>query len=232
MKKLITLTLLISTLNLLSQTDSSLLKHRHEVGVDITGLLSQFFNLYNSNTSINTPNPTYLITYRYHFSKSNIRFGVGGTYFRNPSTGYTVNGEPQTFYNTSTHFSIRIGYELVSELSKKWQAFYGLDFRPSIANDNNEAQYSQGNYIYGYKRNTTTYGLAPIIGVRFRINERVSITTEASFSYYVQNSTQIKTYISQNTTLYPPKPDDKSINTKTVSASFNQPLYLILTLRL
>jgi hypothetical protein len=232
MKKLITFSILLSSLNLFSQSDTAEKRHRHELGADVTGLLRQFVNFNNSNTNYYAPSPAYLITYRYLLKKTNIRFGIGGAYFKNSVNGYLVNGEDKTFYNTSTNGFVRVGYEFVSELSKKWQAFYGLDFRPSIFNVDNQAQFSSGGYITGYKNKGTTYGISPLIGFRFRFNDRVSITTEASFSYNIQYTSSQKTYISQDLSNYPYIPNDKALKTTNISASFNQPLFLILTVNL
>jgi len=233
MKKLIAISILLSGLKLFSQSDSITKQHRHELGVDITGLLSQFFNFNNSNNNFYyKPSPTYFITYRYHLKKTNIRFGIGGTYDKNSISSYKVNGEDKTFYNSQTNFSVRIGYEFVSELSKKWQAFYGLDFRPTISNADNQAQFSNGGYINGYKNEATVYGFAPLLGFRYHLNDRVSITTEASFSYNLQYSSNQKTYISQDLSTYPYLPNDKAVKTTSISASFNTPLFLILTVRM
>ncbi len=232
MKKLILISLLFSGFNSFSQSDSIQKKYRHELGADITGLLRQFFNLSNFGNNYVAQTPTYFITYRYHLKNSNIRFGIGGTYFKNTVNGYQVNGEDKIFYNTSSNFSIRIGYEFVSELSKKWQAFYGLDFRPTLSNEDYQASSSNGGYINGSKNKATTYGFAPLIGFRFRLNDRVSIITEASFSYNLQNSSSQRTFLSQDLSTYPSIPNGKTLKNTAISASFNQPLFLILAVRL
>jgi hypothetical protein len=232
MKNLIVISILLSSINIYSQSDSAYKKHRHELGADITGLLSQFFNLNASNINYQNNIPTYYITYRYHLKKSNIRFGVGGSYYKTSISGYKVDGEDKVFYNSQTNYSLRIGYEFVSELSKKWQAFYGLDFRPTVSNNDNQAQFSNAGYIIGYKAKSTTYGFAPLLGFRFRINDRVSITTEASFSYNIQNSSNQRTYKSQDNSTYPNMPDDKEVKSTNVAASFSQPIFLIFTVKL
>lgn len=233
MKKTILLTLVFATTFLYSQSDSIYKKYRHELGADITGLLEQFFNLNYSNGMYYTPPvPTYLVTYRYYIKKSNIRFGVGGNYNKSSVPGYTINGQEKTFYNTSNQFSFRLGYEFVNELSKKWQAFYGLDFRPSFANTTNETWFSNVGYLNGYINKTTTYGLAPLLGFRFRINNRVSLTTETSFTYNIQKNTYQRTYVSLDQNLYPSIPNDPVSKSETASAGFSQPLFLVLTVNL
>lgn len=231
MKKLIFFSILFASINFYAQKDSTTKKQKHELGADITGLLGQFFNLNSSNT-VQANIPNYYVTYRYHLKKSNIRFGIGGSYSKSSVSGYTVNGEDKVFYNAQTNFSVRLGYEFVSELSKRWQAFYGIDFRPTISNLNNPAQFSSGGYINGYLIKSSTLGFAPLLGFRFRINERVSITTEASFSYNIGNSSTQRTYLSQNNTLYPYIPNDKALKATNISAGFSQPVFLILTVKL
>lgn len=231
MKKTLILILILLTISIKAQSDSVYKKHRHELGADITGLLSQFFNFSNSNNYY-FPTPTYLVTYRLYVKKSNIRFGIGGYYSKTSVPGYTINGQEKTFYNTNTQFSLRLGYEFVSELSKRWQAFYGLDFRPSINNGKSEASFSNGGYLNGNIDKTTVYGIAPLFGFRFRLTDRVSITTETSFSYYIQDNSRQTTYIPLDNNLYPAIPNSPIRKIKTVGASFSQPLFLILTMNL
>lgn len=230
MKKLLLLTTLIFSIKVSSQTDSTRLQHRHELGADITGLLSQFLNL-TSSTSLR-PMPTYIIGYRFYFQNASIRAGIGGSYSKNPVTNYRVNDEPRVFYNAQTSYSFRIGFEFVKELSKRWQTFYGIDFRPAIYSIDYQAQFSNGGYIVGNKENATTYGFAPLLGFRYHLNSRVSLITEASFVYFIQNSNTQKTYLSQELSQFPFKENDKVIQSTTTGASFSQPLFLTLAVRL
>lgn len=232
MKKLITISIVLFSLNSISQTDNITKLHRHELGADITGLLSQFFNLNSSNIAYNVPQPTYLLTYRYYVKKSNIRCGVGGYYDKSSVPGYTINGQEKTFYNTVNQFAFRIGYEFISNLSKKWQAFYGLDFRPSFSKQTNEAWFSNAGYLNGLVNNTTQYGFAPLLGFRFRLNDRVSLTTESSFTYNIQENKRKTTYTSLDNNLYPTILDSQTRKTKNISASFSQPIFLVLTVNL
>lgn len=234
MKKLLITLILLSGLKTFSQSDSLKRTYRHELGADITGLLNQFLNFGSANTNTNyyTPLPTYYLTYRYLLEKTSVRFGVGGNYSKNSISDYQIDGKDKVFYNTYTNVSVRIGYEFVSELSKRWQAFYGLDFRPSIFSQDNPASYSNGGYINGFKNASTTLGFAPLLGFRLRLNNRVSITTEASFSYNIQYYSKQRLFLSQNTSLNPYLENEKVIKTTNISASFSQPLFLILTVKI
>lgn len=227
-KIIITSFLLFCIINVESQTDSLLKKQRHELGADITGLFKQFLNF--SEYSFYAP--TYYVSYRYHLKKSNLRAGIGGGYWDNQSYPYTINGEETRFNNTSSNLSFRIGYERVSELSKKWQAFYGIDFRPTIVKVNNESEYSNGGYMNGTISSSESYGIAPILGFRFRISNRISLLTETSFSYNIDKSSSQRTYVSLDNGLYPAIPNSKKQSTTNVSAGFSQPVFLILTVDL
>jgi hypothetical protein len=235
MKYILFSVILLISLGSLSQPayDSLPKRYRHELGADITGLIKQFM-MYNNNgqLSSNPYVPIYYVTYRYHFKKANIRFGIGGEYSQSSVPGYAINGQEKTFTRTFSGFSARIGYERTSELSKRWQAFYGIDFRPTISKDHNQAQFSNAGYINGYITESTTYGLAPLLGFRFRLTSRVSLTTELSFTAYYGESSRQSTYISQDDRLYPPIPDGQKMISKTISASFSQPTFLTLAVDL
>ncbi len=206
------------------QTDSIIKKHKHELGADITGLFKQFFNL-NANSYYS---PIYFVSYRYHLKKSNIRFGVGGEYTKKFLGPFTVNGEEKAFYLTQSNFSFRIGYERISELSKKWQVFYGIDFRPTIAKYDNPSNYSNAGYINGSTSTSNNFGFAPLLGFRYRISTRLSIITEASFSFNIEKTSSQKTYISQDPVNYPSIPNGKKITATNISATFSSPIFLIL----
>jgi len=217
--------LFLSFAELHSQSDSLPNKHKHELGADVTGLLKQFFfNNYNAPTYF----PAYYISYRYHLKKTNIRFGLGAQYSNRQSSPYLINGEEKTFSNISSSFSFRIGYEKFSELSNKWQAFYGVDFRSSTSSVNNQAHFSNAYYINGSISATQVYGIAPLLGFRYRISKRVSILTETSFSFNLEKTWSQKTSISMDELNYPPLNAAKKIKATNYSANFIQPVFLIL----
>lgn len=220
---------LFFTQNSYGQTDSLAKKHKHEVGADLTMLIKQVFNLNQGNGYSPVYIPTYYFSYRYHLNKSNIRFGIGGAYTSRSAGTYSVNGVETNPVNTSGNLSFRVGYERVSELSNKWQAFYGFDFRPAFTNTNEQANYSNGGYLNGTVASSQVYGFAPLLGFRFRFNKRVSLLTETSFSFNIEKTSTQKTYVSQDQKLFPPIPYGKKIKATNLISGFSPPLFLILT---
>lgn len=232
MKNILIISALLISLHSYSQSDTVAKKHRHELGADVTGLLKQFFNFNSDPYNYNTYTPTYYVSYRYYLKNANIRFGIGGSYYKNSTPTYTINGQEKTLFNMQNNLSLRIGYEFKSELSKRWQVFYGADFRPTFSTMNNQAQYANGGYINGRSEEIDTYGIAPLLGFRFRLSNRVSITTEMSFSLNYTHAGYYNTFISVDNSLYPDMLNSKTINNSTISASFAQPVFLILTANL
>lgn len=215
-------------LNIISAQSDSSKKHRHEVGADITGFVKHFLNFSENSYYA----PTYYISYRYHFKKSNIRFGIGGMYTQNFSYPYIINNEEKVFENTSSDFSFRVGYERAVTLSPRWQTFYGIDLRPSFVETKNEIDYQNGGYINGSVSTSQVYGIAPLLGFRYKISNRVSILTEMSFNYNLQKLNNQKTFLSLDNNLYPSIPNGKKVSTKSLSASFSQPIFLVLAVDL
>jgi hypothetical protein len=229
MKKLLLLIALFSTFTVFSQVDSSKKQHRHELGVDITGLLNQFLNFspygYGSRNA-----PNYLFSYRYYFKKSNIRFGIGGKYSKIPNI-LDFDGNHFVYYNTQSNFSVRIGYEFVNQLSKRWQMFYGFDFRPGISKFDYLTPSNQG-YFDMYKEDAITYGFAPLMGFRFTLNDRISLITEASFTYFTRKSSRQEYTFSEDPILYPVNSNPINKRVREVGASFDQPIFITLAVRL
>lgn len=204
--------------HLSSQNDSAG-KYKNEFGLDITGTIRFFTKLQSSSDYFYVP--TYYLTYRRYMDKGNIRFGMGGE---------AITQELPSPYNDSTVYKSnsssldsRFGWEFKSDLSKRWQAHYGLDFRFSMGNEKNEANYFNGGYANGYESHFSILGLAPVLGFRFKLNERISLLTEANLSFNM-----IKYY--KNRHFYtpvngsPPIADELHPDTKGFYTQFSQPL--------
>ncbi|WP_343631967.1 hypothetical protein [Fluviicola sp.] len=205
--------------NGLSQNDS-VHKYKNEFGIDVTGTI-RFFTKFQ-NTSDYSYSPTYYLTYRRYFEPGNIRFGIGGQVSDEEIPGMV--GDSSIYKRKSNSVDSRLGWEFKSELSKRWQVFYGLDFRLSIGSERNEAAFFNGGYAVGFENHSVTYGFAPVLGFRFRINNRISLLTEANFSV---NFSKYKTRnIYTPLSGFPDLPDEIAPNTKSVYTSFSQPIAL------
>lgn len=227
MKNLILTIILATTVLTTFGQDSTKTKVYHnEFGIDATAFLKQFLN-FNSGQYPDYYNATYYLTYRRHFKYGNIRFGIGGG-FSDYDIPAAFDGDVNKYHYNSYSLNSRIGWEFFNELSKRWQVFYGLDFRPSLSYTKNDAPYWNGGYANGSETKSQTYGIAPLLGFRFKLTNRLSISTETSFSINWQQSESRRYYIPV-TSQYPPLPDVVTPKTKKLFSSFAQPLSLLLT---
>lgn len=218
--------LALSTLGAFAQevTDPFVTYH-NEFGLDATGFLRQFFNVDNNLNGSNYY-PTYYLTYRRKFAKGNIRFAFGGSYANTDQPSPYPN-DKNKYGSTAYGLDLRIGWEFKTEISKRWQAFYGLDFRPSFFSQKNDAPYFNGGYANGMESKGQNYGFAPVLGLRFKLTNRLSILTEASLSMNFQKVTNRQYFISPNNQ-EPVPPEQKTEQTR-MYTSFNQPLAVFIT---
>ena len=199
---------------------------RNELGLDFTPLIKFYLNVGNNSTSL-PYQPVYYLTYRYHFKKSNIRCAIGGDYADSEASS-PYSGDTKTYHNTSHALYFRIGYERFENLSKRWQIFYGIDFRPSVIYEKNDAPYWNGGYANGVEDQTVSLGIAPLLGLRFRINNRVSILTESSYQLNKNNSWQKRYFIPVDNS-YPAIPGSPKTKSQSVNTTFIFPMALVLT---
>jgi len=204
--------------------------YRNEFGIDATGFLKQFLNFNQQQQFSNSYFPTYYLTYRRYFKCGNIRFAAGGD-FSNAEVPPAFTGDNNKYHNISQSVNARIGWEFVNELSKHWLVYYGFDFRPSTVYSKNDATFWNGGYASGRETKTQIYGLAPVLGFRFKITDRLSILTEASFSINTQKDIQ-RTYYTPVSSLYPAMPDDGPNTTKKIFSSFGQPLSIFIVFKI
>lgn len=144
------------------EPSTSTSNYNRQIGIDATSLLTLFVN---SNGSFN--NNLYFLNFKKASKKGNFRFGFGGDFEieeRNSGT------------NSDFGFNLRFGEERYVDFGKQWRAYYGWDFRTNLSfisfgsNDNSQTQIA--------------LGAAPVIGLQFRINSRLSVSTEAAYNAF------------------------------------------------
>jgi len=173
-------------------TITSTKPYKDEFGLDVTGLIQQFL-IINQGEYYVEYSPTYYLTYRRHFKPGNIRAAIGSA-FENKDLSPTWTTDTNKYKSRSYSFDIRIGWEFINQLSKHWQIFYGFDFRPSYYYSKNDLVYWSSSYATGRESKNQIYAVAPLLGIRFKFSDRLSLTTEASFSVNYRNS-WVRTYI-------------------------------------
>lgn len=203
-------------------------KHLNELGLDMTPFIKLYLNF--SNNGGYNYQPSYMLTYRRYFKNSNFRSAIGGNYLYSESPS-PYNGDSLNikYFNKQSSFVLRIGYEFFQNLSRRWQVYYGADLRTTYSHQRNDAPYWNGGYANGIETTDNGFGLAPVLGVRFKMSKRVSLITESSFLLQYSTSTTYRYYLPV-TGAYPPKPNDPKTTNKTIGTTFNYPLALNLTL--
>jgi len=198
--------------------------HSIELGVDATSLLRNAF-FFEGGYQLSP----YFLTFRKHFTRTNIRAALGGNY-SNRDLADIIPDDPRNYMDLSYNINARVGYEWFNELSKHWQEFYGVDFRPSYYYSKRLGPDYSWSYANGSESNIYQYGLAPVLGFRFHITDRLSLLTEASLTFILQKEEQ-RRYFVPASDLDPEIPDQKTHSTS-VFTSFSQPLALFLTVDL
>jgi len=198
-------------------------QNTHEIGTDAMPFIHGL-NIFNSGPFF-TPNSDlynlgyrnpYSLIYRKHFNKYSARMGVGGSVYFD---AITVNDTTEILRN-STSFKIRAGIEGKTELGKRWQSFYGMDFFYRMDRDHSDNMFSNAGQVIGADLKIINFGISPMLGFRFRINSRISLSTETNIElFYFQSSLKrlhvpdstlnfettsrgIRTYINLPTNLY------------------------------
>jgi len=152
---------------------------KNEVGMDITYLTSSLLgssgNDFGGSPSLSG---VYQLTYRRHFDKFALRLRLG-TYLN----GEDDENDGNTLTSSSYRVDYRLGLEKTLEISDKWNLFYGIDFRHSISEFN--SQWLNGEVLTNRTSSTNRFSLAPILGIEFRIAERISLRTESNMSVFL-----------------------------------------------
>lgn len=229
MKKFkIVLFFLIAGITVSAQDSLRTTKKRNEIGVDLTSFLKYYINFGQETNSVLKNSPFY-VQYRFHLrSTNNFRAGIGGGYneIKTEST-YTVG--PANYKNKQQALNFRLGFEHYENISPKFQVFYGLDVLSGNSLQKNDAQYFNGGYANGYEIKTMSYSIAPVLGIRLKLNKRLSIFTESSFQIGINETSEKRFYIPLGNT-YPPLPDSPKTITKSISTSFIFPLFIVLAI--
>lgn len=217
--------ILAMTFGLRGQDTLPVKKYRHEFGLDFTPFLKFYVDFSQNGYNYQ---PAYYLTYRYHFKKSNIRAAIGGNFStRDISSPFST--DTHTYTDKAYSYNFRIGYEFFENLSRRWQVYYGLDFRPGYSYEKNDAPYWNGGYANGSENQSANYGIAPVLGLRFKPAKRIGIITEASFQYTISRGSSQRYYIPVNSS-YPALPNDPVQKSKSAFTSFSFPLAIVVTI--
>lgn len=174
----------------------NLISHRNELGIDVTSLINQIFFI-NTSDYYYPYFPAYFLAYRYRFAKWSIRSGIGGNFKNQVSPSGYFSGSVNASDDTSKFSSLifRVGAERDFAIGKRWQAYGGVDMKFVNSRDFRNHDYSNGGYLYGHDDKGSSIQFGPVIGFRFLITPRLSISSEASWDFYHEWRTEKNFYI-------------------------------------
>jgi hypothetical protein len=151
----------------------------HQIGINGTQFVKQFIAQNNSSLVENNP---YLLTYRYHMSKFNLRGGLGGDYSFINEDNSVSQFKQET---TNKAIAIRVGADITKEITKRWVIYYGLDIFHTQQSRITKTFPSSGQFVQKTiitQENRAT-GLGGVLTLEFRINERITLFTEANLNW-------------------------------------------------
>lgn len=178
MKRIIVLIVVCCSFSPLWSQDStaSAPVFRHELGLDATPFLTQFLSLTPGGFAYNP----YFARYRFHLEKWALRAAVGG----NVRTQEDLTNDTITVDYQQTAFQLYVGIERKTQLSRRWQCFFGLDLYWSRLNDKSDRFHLKIKESTHQSRQEDNFGVSPFLGFRFSFTERLSLTTSANLQIY------------------------------------------------
>ncbi|MBA3898881.1 MAG: hypothetical protein H0X62_01515 [Bacteroidetes bacterium] len=224
MKKLFLALLLIPVLSVFAQETTPVEKIRNnEFGIDATSFFRQYLN-FGQQQQAYVPN--YYLTYRRYFGPGNIRVALGGN-ITNYQIPTNFPADENDYRAASYDFDARLGWEFTTELGRRWQVFYGLDARAGLLYSKNDAHYWNGGYANGIETRVETYGIAPVLGFRFKLNDRLSLLTETTYALNWQQRDDRRYFTPVMN--QPPLPDFEHPRRSIFFTSFQVPVLLFFT---
>ena len=155
----------------------------HEIGINGTFLINQFLNFSDTET----PQSPYLLTYKVGINKHALRIGIGTTFKESEK-------RIDTFEDTETlkdlTLDLRLGYEYRKSFGNRWLGYFGADFIYSQID--NEQINDSGFDIVTIAENTSGVGGGPVLGLQFKLTEKLMLGTEGAF-YFSQSELKSNT---------------------------------------
>jgi hypothetical protein len=219
MKKLLLFSLLILSFHSFSQNvtaDTTKKDFKNVIGIDVTSVIRQFF--ISGNTSpLNSNFPT-IISYRRIFKSNAAKIALGVSMFTDDRT---IDDTIKATTNRSG-FTIRLGFEHYCYLGKRWMYYFGADALIGQSTLINETSFSNISSSKS-KAVTDAYGFSPVLGITFKINDRLFIATESSLDVILE---QIKNESSSF-----PGANVSNTRSNRITTTFNAPQFINLRLR-
>lgn len=173
MKTKLTSLILLASSYLFGQELPDLKAYGKDIGFNSNFILNGIINSYGGS-------PFDLMLKRQKTSNTSVRYGLNFNAYINSNTN---TGSVNSYFKEDQYsLSISLGKEKQKQLSNKWIFYFGGDLAPFYRFDrrqyftSNQLQNENGSDEFGIR-------LSPFLGLRFQINERLYLGTEASFRF-------------------------------------------------
>lgn len=167
-----------------AQKDTSNRERKNIISVDLTALLRQF-----SNAQTNFYGSPYYIAYRRVIKNCAIKLQAGGEIY----TNNTVMNDSIKGMQSRNMLNLALGFEHYTYLGKRWTLYHGVDLTYAYLGNTYVNDRTTTN-SYESKDHQNNYGLAPALGIVFKITDRISIGTETSYnvSYMISKTERLE----------------------------------------
>jgi hypothetical protein len=153
---------------------------RHDIGLNAIGMFRALFN--SDEVDAITP---YLISYNLDMGKTNFRVGIGPAF---SSSTETHEGFSDSQKNTTVNLDVRVGlgFDIVDH--QKWTVRTGFDVIGGYHID--KTVDDTGFDKVTHEDEEWNLGAGPFVQLVFRINDRISLSTDAALYFKHFNRTE------------------------------------------
>jgi hypothetical protein len=171
--------LMTSSFFAIAQSDDKIKKYSHLVGLQVNQLIRQVLNFGGNSAAINNP---YLLTYSLQriAKKDALDIGLGYTYTNSFQNDGNLKNE-----NHLNELYLRVGYQTQLFSSGRFTSQFSIHGLFELFNNKTKVEQDFNSQItkVNTKSDIVRYGISPTLGLRYKINDRLFIGTEASYAF-------------------------------------------------
>lgn len=196
-------------------TQTNKKKTHHQIGANIGGLVKGLLGKENNSNLILGANDVFT----FKTGKNNVSFRAGlGFNFEKQNDANGGEGTKQSSY------SVRIGFEKLTKITNRWQYYAGVDLKYAKTNFESDNDFFLGPNKFH------SYAIAPLLGVQFRLTEKLVLQTEASLNFIYSKSESLNFF--DPFPIFPPQPTNffETGETKGIFLVVPNTLYLVFDL--
>lgn len=161
--------------------------YKNELGLNISNFITRFIDFSASGGGYSVSYP-YLFEYWKRIDRKNaFRVSLDGDYSERNDKGTQSSGgdSPRRDYFIRT----RVGYFKTTQFGKRWEAYGGVDLLYYYHNEQVKRSYNNG---YDLSIKEKEYGGGGVVGLTFKLHNRLTISTEGDLYLEVNRGKEIR----------------------------------------